>query len=582
MGGQGSGRRKRSVAMAQAATPLDSVKQEAFQVLNEIGRGVSSAAIDKLREFKKAYCPNTEYAGRGENSPCDAVNEIDWVFVQLADSTESDPTAMRLIDERWGHEPERSKEAAPRAMETVHGEFRPGIAEDCEAAVRNFTATYDTSLRILTMMRDRNPSFELTRAVDQFAEQRARAIEDYRRRCVEAGGPPPEVMLPVAFGQVTSPSEFKLGRATQLDLLRYMGSWFTDMIKDEAKAVQEYGEFETLLEEGARKFASDRTFSQFLRDTATNLGQIIVDEQKHHSTFVKLHTELETFGTPSYGQGLGEQVGGAAGGLAAGAAVSAIGAPYLAPIVAPLGAAAGAQAGKYVETTAVPAAAGAIGRATRRSMYGDIVEYGAAFAPSNREAAVSLAETYQAAGQSSFVFFDPVKDRWIVEVGEPTQTERDLIGKDRVRVVHPGTQPPRDPTHRYFLMYTTDGEREGFGAMRPTMLDAVIGMDRPEYGAIILRRAAEKDVCTCATTPEGKQLCTRPGAIGLLSQVQVTQNCSEIIPAADGRLRRAEALRVAQSICGTQVTASDYPDPGERVAARISCLRTVLPTLGKG
>jgi hypothetical protein len=475
------------------------------------------------------------------------------------------------------------------------------VGSVCEDAAASFAAGYDTSLRTLAAMRDRNPTPELATAVDQFAEQRARAIADYRRRCEAAGQPLAEALLPIPFGQAAPvrPSVFNLAAADARAFTEYLLSWLSDMIRDEAKAVAEYGEFETLLEEAARKFASDRVYAQFLRDTSVNLGQIIVDQQKHQSTFTKLRTEAETFphrpsaiGTSAYGQGLGERVGGAAGGVAATAALTALGVPELAPVVAPAAVAAGAHAGKYMETTAVPAAAGAIGRATRRQIYGDIVEYGAAFTPEKRRAAIELAETYQAAGQSAFLFFDPAKDRWVVEVGEPTDTERSFIGQGRVHVIQPSPTPPRNPRtgertdipedreRRLFLLFPGLEERGEFGAMRPTILDAIVGMDRSEYGAILLARAPEKAPCTCATTLEGKRLCTRSGAIGMLSQLQVERNCSEIIPAADGRLERVTALRVAQSICGAQVTAAEHPDPAERMAARIACLRVVIPSVG--
>jgi hypothetical protein len=177
-------------------------------------------------------------------------------------------------------------------------------------------------------------------------------------------------------------------------------------------------------------------------------------------------------------------------------------------------------------------------------------------------------------------------------VGEPTDTERSFIGQGRVHVIQPSPTPPRNPRtgertdipedreRRLFLLFPGLEERGEFGAMRPTILDAIVGMDRSEYGAILLARAPEKAPCTCATTLEGKRLCTRSGAIGMLSQLQVERNCSEIIPAADGRLERVTALRVAQSICGAQVTAAEHPDPAERMAARIACLRVVIPSVG--
>ncbi len=318
--------------------------------------------------------------------------------------------------------------------------------------------------------------------------------------------------------------------------------------------------------------------------------------------------------------GLGAQVGGVAGGLAAGAAVTAAGAPELAPIAAPIGAAAGAEAGKLVETQVVPAVSKAFGDMDRRARYGALTEYGALFL--GRESATNLARLYQKEGVPAFVYFDPAacrpiptrqmlerfreeaKERfavertpeeiaeaaeaeaaaaageerpvlgpvatqecgmWRVEVGEPSPIERSLAPE--VHVVHPGARVPSDPRRRFFLEFPTQG---GFGAMadRPSLLDALV-----DFGAILIPGGAPQSPCDCVALPSGKELCTREGAIGILSQDQVKTSCSEIRVVANGRVERAQKLHEAQELCTSMI--GDLPR-GERFGARFTCLSELL------
>ena len=300
------------------------------------------------------------------------------------------------------------------------------------------------------------------------------------------------------------------------------------------------------------------------------------------------------------------EVGAAIGGVVAPALVTAALAPTpaapLIPIAAPLAAAAGAEAGRRVETQVLPAAGQAIGGALgfSRGEYGALAQYGAVF--TGREKASHLARTYQAGGIPSFVYFDPsvpqvdveasrkagvtvqkfdpetkqpILGMWRVEIGEPSPQER-LLARE-IRVIHPSAEIPLDPKHRIFLEFPPARE---FGAIleRPTLLDALVDAERGEMGGFVTPAAAPKAPCDCASLPGGKALCTREGVIGILSQVQVRDLCSEIRPKADGRVARAQALREAQSICGTLVEG--IPDTGQRFGARFACLSEVLQGRG--
>lgn len=310
-----------------------------------------------------------------------------------------------------------------------------------------------------------------------------------------------------------------------------------------------------------------------------------------------------------FGQ-VGREVGAAVGGPAAAAAVTAAGAPGLTPVVAPIGAAVGAEVGARVQR-----------EAERRSQrYGALAEFSAIFR--GREAATNLARTYQSNGISSFVYFDPVaftpapvtevrrvpifdpetgelleemearpvpvpeidpetgqprRGVWRVEIGIPTEAERELVRVGKIRVVPPGEKVPADPRRQIFLEFPP-APVAVMGAIleRPTLLDALVDS---EFGAILVAGAAEKAPCDCVSLPpEGKLLCTREGAIGSLSQVQVQRNCSEIRPAADGRLARAQALREGQAVCGALVEG--IADIGERFATRFTCLQELLAGRG--
>lgn len=121
-------------------------------------------------------------------------------------------------------------------------------------------------------------------------------------------------------------------------------------------------------------------------------------------------------------------------------------------------------------------------------------------------------------------------------------------------------------------------ESGDYGAMidRPTILDAAMG----EYGAAFMPGAAEKAECNCVEIPEkkpgagAKLLCTRPGAVGILSQQQVRTSCSETKMMSNGRLARVEKLREAQVICNDQVKGEE--DRGTKFAKRFECLRSML------
>lgn len=252
--------------------------------------------------------------------------------------------------------------------------------------------------------------------------------------------------------------------------------------------------------------------------------------------------------------------------------------------------------------------------------FGALAEFSAIFR--GREAATNLARTYQSNGISSFVYFDPVaftpapvtevrrvpifdpetgelleemearpvpvpeidpetgqprRGVWRVEIGIPTEAERELVRVGKIRVVPPGEKVPADPRRQIFLEFPP-APVTVMGAIleRPTLLDALVDS---EFGAILVAGAAAQAPCDCVSLPpEGKLLCTREGAIGSLSQVQVQRNCSEIRPAADGRLARAQALREGQAVCGALVEG--IADIGERFATRFTCLQELLAGRG--
>ena len=315
---------------------------------------------------------------------------------------------------------------------------------------------------------------------------------------------------------------------------------------------------------------------------------------------------------PSYGAGeTGRAVGSAAGGLAATAAISAAGAPMLAPVVAPIGQKLGGEAGAAVEVEASK---------QFKAMYGAgaMADYGAVFA--NRRSATGLAHKWQVQGQSSYVYFDPTRETkvpvfekvvewhkvkdpltgleseepfevmkqvgmkierggaWVVEAGEPTPAEDELIRQGKVAVVRNPEQVPTDPKHETVLLFPA---LPSFGAVveRPTILDVAVDAD---FGALFTPTSEPKSQCECVEIPPdhpetgeaAKQMCTRPGAIGLLSQPQVRDRCSGITPKANGRLQRALALREAQAACGPQVEG--IVDKGRKFGARVECLQDYL------
>lgn len=83
-----------------------------------------------------------------------------------------------------------------------------------------------------------------------------------------------------------------------------------------------------------------------------------------------------------------------------------------------------------------------------------------------------------------------------------------------------------------------------------TTLDAAVGR-----GAIPVRgREHRKEPCSCCyvdprpDVPENR-MCTTKGAIGILSNREEQDWCSEIVPVADGRCARARMLREAAERC---------------------------------
>lgn len=190
----------------------------------------------------------------------------------------------------------------------------------------------------------------------------------------------------------------------------------------------------------------------------------------------------------------------------------------------------------------------------------------------------------------------PRHGMWIAEIGEPTDTERELFGAGGLAIVRPRTvfvgepppeqKPPKDPKHTKILFFpprslpaAVAGEIEagrmefGSGDDRPNLLDAIVEPAVVFGGR--LTGSPEPAPCDCATIPEtGKKLCTRPGIIGVLDQAQVATLCSEFRDLPNGRVDRARALRAAQEVCGILVT--NIEDPADRMGARITCLSDQL------
>ena len=80
------------------------------------------------------------------------------------------------------------------------------------------------------------------------------------------------------------------------------------------------------------------------------------------------------------------------------------------------------------------------------------------------------------------------------------------------------------------------GERDG-----PTVLDFLVD-EFVQPGGIVLEGYPPKLPCRCVTF-EGKDLCTRKGVIGTLSQEQNKELCSSMEHEADHRLARLQAFR---------------------------------------
>lgn len=191
----------------------------------------------------------------------------------------------------------------------------------------------------------------------------------------------------------------------------------------------------------------------------------------------------------------------------------------------------------------------------------------------------------------------PVRGMWIVEVGEPTDTERELFAAGGLAIVRPRTvfvgepppeqKPPKDPKRTKLLFFpprslpaAVAGEIEagrmefGSGDDRPNLLDAVVEPAVIVFGGR-LTGSPEPAPCDCATIPEtGKKLCTRPGVLGMLNPQQVATLCSEFRDKPNGRVDRARALRDAQEVCG--ILVKNIADGADRMGARIDCLRETL------
>lgn len=273
------------------------------------------------------------------------------------------------------------------------------------------------------------------------------------------------------------------------------------------------------------------------------------------------------------------ELGRAVGAAGATAAVTAAGAPILIPVAAPIGAAVGEAAETEVRKRVDS------GRSSRMSRWGQMAEYGAVFA--GREAASNLARLYQVNGFPSFVVFNPsrytfdpltkapVKGAWVVEIGEPADFEK---ADKKVAPIPIGEKLPPDPKKEILLEFPAAIAEVAFSQMeRPTLLDVLV---ESEFGASFLPGAAEKAPCECAENPRTKKLtCNREGATGSLKQEQIPTRCSTVeVTRTDGRIRRHEALREAQAICGELV--KDIQDPGERQGQRITCLTQSLTARG--
>ena len=80
--------------------------------------------------------------------------------------------------------------------------------------------------------------------------------------------------------------------------------------------------------------------------------------------------------------------------------------------------------------------------------------------------------------------------------------------------------------------------------IRDIFLGAAIGDGAiPLYG-----RENRKEPCRCCKT-DSKLMCTTSGAIGILSQREIKEWCSEIIEVPDGRCERVKKIREAAAEC---------------------------------
>ncbi len=121
------------------------------------------------------------------------------------------------------------------------------------------------------------------------------------------------------------------------------------------------------------------------------------------------------------------------------------------------------------------------------------------------------------------------------------------------------------------MMYGPGGLEEG-----PRVLDFLVD-ELGQPGGIVLPGYPEKLPCRCVAF-EGKDLCTRRGVIGTLTQAQNEQLCSTRERETDRRLERLRHFREAVNVCHPRIEA--VPEGRERLLTWITCMGEELRARG--
>ena len=162
---------------------------------------------------------------------------------------------------------------------------------------------------------------------------------------------------------------------------------------------------------------------------------------------------------------------------------------------------------------------------------------------------------------------DPDVNRAIESVAETLDVLKD----------YPCVPEPR--TMGQHLEQLVGGPQFGQGGLPedgPTVLDALVD-ELVQPGGIVLPGYPEKLPCRCIAF-EGKELCTRKGVIGTLTQAQNEQLCAMKIPEADHRLTRLQTFRTCVDEVHPQLAS--VPEGRERLLYWITHMGTCLRSHG--